>query len=113
MDGKVFGKQLRSIRKKRGVTSEQLAKVLNVHVGTIGQIESGRRLTTIGNLVKICNYLKISPEYLLLLELEDKFENFDSEYKKMCELLTELNPGEFNQFFDFIELVIKNRERYK
>jgi transcriptional regulator with XRE-family HTH domain len=113
MNSRLFGKQLKSIRKERGVAPEELAKVLEVNVGTIGQIESGRRLTTIGNLVKICNHLKISPEYLLALELEDKFENFDSNYIKLCNLILELNPGEFNQFYDFIELVVRNRERYR
>jgi transcriptional regulator with XRE-family HTH domain len=110
MDGKAFGKQLRNIHEQRGVTPKQLAEVLDVNVGTISQIETGRRLTTITNLVKICNYLKISPEFLLLLELK---ENFDTDYKKLCNLLLELEPGEFNQFYDFIELVIKNRKRYK
>jgi transcriptional regulator with XRE-family HTH domain len=113
MDSKVFGRQIRNIRKKQGVSPEQLAEVLDVNAGTIGQIESGRRLTTIGNLVKMCNYFKISPEYFLLLELEEKFDNDDSDYKKLCYRLLELRSGEFNQIYDFIELMLKNRERYK
>jgi transcriptional regulator with XRE-family HTH domain len=109
----LFGKQMKSIRIKRGVTAEELAKVLDVNVRTIGQIESGRRSTTINNLIKICNYLDISPEFLLLTELNEKLERNDSIYVKLYELILELKPGECKQFYDFIELMIKNREYYK
>jgi transcriptional regulator with XRE-family HTH domain len=113
MNSSAFGKQLKSIREKRGVTTEELAKVLDVNARSIWQIETGRRLTTLPNLVKICNFLKIDPNALLTADLNKELEKLDSEYKKFFDLILEFNQREFYQCYDIAELIIRNRERYK
>lgn len=55
-----FGKRLADIRKKKGVTQEKLADLVEVHRTYIGFIEQGKRNPSIGNINKIANALKVS-----------------------------------------------------
>jgi transcriptional regulator with XRE-family HTH domain len=55
-----------------------LAKELDMDTRSLWQIENGRRMTTISNLVKICNYLDVSSDYLLLTDLSKKLSKIDN-----------------------------------
>jgi transcriptional regulator with XRE-family HTH domain len=55
---KAFGKQVAEIRKSRGLTQQQLASRLEMHITSIGLIESGRqwpRIDTLNNMAKVLN----------------------------------------------------------
>lgn len=54
-----FGKRLATVRKKRGITQEKLAEIVEVHRTYIGFIEQGKRNPSIGNIHKIATALKI------------------------------------------------------
>ncbi len=56
------------IRKKKGVTQEQLANIVELHRTYIGFIEQGKRNPSIGNVYKIANALDIA--------LKDLFKPF-------------------------------------
>lgn len=55
-----FGKNLRLIRKTKGLTQEQLANELDVEISQISRIERGVINTSISNCNKISQVLKIS-----------------------------------------------------
>lgn len=65
---KDFGEQLARVRKKRNLTQEQLADLVDVHRTYIGFIEQGKRNPSIGNIHKMANALKVS--------LKDLFKPF-------------------------------------
>jgi transcriptional regulator with XRE-family HTH domain len=54
-----FGKRLATVRKKKGVTQEKLAELVEVHRTYIGFIEQGKRNPSIGNANKIAAALKV------------------------------------------------------
>lgn len=108
----IFGKQMKKIRENRGITVKQLATAVGLSDSTVWQIENGSRSTTIDNLVKICNILEVNPDYLLSTELNKNIMNVDNDYAKFFQLILELTEGEFNQTYDVVELIIKNRKRY-
>jgi len=55
-----FGRRLAELRKKRGLTQEQLAEKLGVHVTHIAKIEIGLRLPSVQLLKKISEVLDAS-----------------------------------------------------
>ena len=65
-----LGKRINYVRKRQNVTSEKLAELCDVGSVHIRKIESGTKLPSITLFIKICNVLKISPQYLLQDNLE-------------------------------------------
>jgi transcriptional regulator with XRE-family HTH domain len=59
MDSK-FGVRLKTLRKEKNMTQEELAKLLNVHKGTISNWENGYRF----------------PEERILIKLAEIFDKF-------------------------------------
>lgn len=60
-----FGKHLRNLREKAGLTQEELADKANMHFTYIGQIERGLRNPSLINLHKLAKALKINAGNLL------------------------------------------------
>ncbi len=57
---KELGKRIAIVRKKKGLTQEQLAETIDVHRTYIGFIEQGVRNPSISNIYKIANALNVS-----------------------------------------------------
>ena len=65
-----LGFHIREQRKAHGMTSEQLAELCNVGAVHIRKIESGAKTPSLNLFIRLCNSLRISPQYLLQDELE-------------------------------------------
>lgn len=61
---KTFGKRVAEVRKKRGVTQQQLAERINMSVVAIAYIETGKRWARLGTLQKIAKSLKVDVKEL-------------------------------------------------
>jgi len=55
-----FGNRIAKLRKKQGLTQEQLADLVDLHRTYIGFIEQGKRNPSIANVRKIAKALKIT-----------------------------------------------------
>ena len=55
-----FGKHLKNLRVKQGLTQEELADKAGMHFTYIGQIERGLRNPSLINLQKLAKALKVS-----------------------------------------------------
>lgn len=64
MDLKLFGKKIREKRKERGLTGQQVADLCHMHEGYLRQVENGNKLPALPLLIKICEELHTSPNYL-------------------------------------------------
>lgn len=62
---KAFGKNLKKLRKDKGLTQEQLAIDLDMEISQISRIERGIINTSIGNLNSIARILKVEHKELL------------------------------------------------
>ena len=60
-----FGDKLKGIRKAKKLTQFELAKRLEVSKGTVSAYEQGLSHPSIQTLVKICDILDTSADYLL------------------------------------------------
>lgn len=60
-----FGERLKTERKKKGLTQEELAKKLELATGTIQQYELGKREPKLPVIKKIAEVLEVKPYYLV------------------------------------------------
>lgn len=61
----MFGERLRQLRKEKGLTQADLAKLLGVSQQAIGNYESGVRQPDSGTMVKLADFFDTSVDYLL------------------------------------------------
>ncbi|MEX5518395.1 helix-turn-helix domain-containing protein [Bacillus cereus] len=64
---KLVGENIRLLRKKRGLTQEELAERINLQQAYIGGVERGERNISLLTLQKIAVGLEVSPEKVLNL----------------------------------------------
>lgn len=60
-------RNLKRLRKERGLSQDDLAKELNMTKSNYSKIESGERKITTGQLIVIAQRIKVSPSELILL----------------------------------------------
>lgn len=60
-----MGDRIREIRKKRGMTQEQLAEKIDVTLEYVSQIERGLKMPSMQVFVKLVEVLDVSADYLL------------------------------------------------
>jgi transcriptional regulator with XRE-family HTH domain len=61
----LFGENLRRLRKREGISQEELALRASLHRTEIGQLEHGARLARIDTLIKLAGALSVPPADLL------------------------------------------------
>lgn len=59
-----FGKKLRAIRKKQGISQEELGFRAGIHRTYVGAIERGEQNVSIENVYKLAKALKVSEKEL-------------------------------------------------
>ena len=64
--------KLKEIRKQKQFTQEQIAEILNVNRVQIHKLESGKSLANSEQIIKLCNALNCSADYLLgLIDIDE------------------------------------------
>ncbi|MGB3267070.1 MAG: helix-turn-helix transcriptional regulator [Microcoleus sp.] len=62
---KIFGKQVRKLRKAKGLSQEKLAELAELHRNYIGGIERGERNIALLNILRLAKALGVSLSELL------------------------------------------------
>ena len=65
---KGLGERFIDLRKEKGVSQATLAKALGVSFGIVCYWETNKSEPTASNILKLCDYYKVSADYLLGLE---------------------------------------------
>ncbi len=60
-----FGEKIRSLREGININQTQLGKAVNMTQRKISYIECGKYEPSIDDIVALCNFFKISADYLL------------------------------------------------
>ena len=86
--------RIRKAREDRGYTREKFAELLDVSVSYMAEVERGRTGISVRMLVKICNLLGLSADYVLFGEqrasdaqLLDKINRVNKKYLPMLNVL--------------------------
>lgn len=90
--------RIRKAREDMGYTREQFAEKLDVSVSYMAEVERGRTGTSVKMLIKICDLLGLSADYILFgtdrdndTMLLDKIHRIDDKYIPLLNrLITEL-----------------------
>ena len=61
-----YGSRIRSLRKNRGLTQEQLAEKMNVSTPYIAKIENGKQTGPVELAVEFAEFFGVSLDYLLV-----------------------------------------------
>ena len=75
VDYKDLGMRVRTLRRKRSLTQEELAEQVGISASFMGHIERGSRVASLETLVALCNVLKTTPQALLTASLNDELED--------------------------------------
>jgi transcriptional regulator with XRE-family HTH domain len=100
-----FGDKLRAARKDRGLTLEQLAVLCNTSETVLRNYEKARKSPNVEMLLRICEALKVSPDYLLQDELS--FAPYNNK-ESILKIINELTPSQSNMLNDFLASLQKN-----
>lgn len=60
-----IGRNIRLAREKQGITQEELAEKVNMHLSTIGRIERGEINSPVQTINKIAGALRLKPKDLM------------------------------------------------
>lgn len=90
-----FGERLKKVRLERKLTIEKLAELVDTGESTIRSYEKSRRYPQIYKLIRLCNALNVTPDYLLQDEIyynlvtdkNDLLEDIDSLSPKQVDIL--------------------------
>ena len=85
-----YGSRIRSLRKKRGLTQEQLAEKMNVSTPYIAKIETGKQTGPVELAVEFAAFFDVSLDYLTSGE----------SYRSLS--LKDLNDEQFQLLFDLV-----------
>lgn len=61
-----FGNRIRTIRKEKNLSQEELAALANIDRSYMGHIERGEKNVTLTKIYQIANALEIAPSCLLV-----------------------------------------------
>ena len=90
----LLGKRIKSLRKEKGLTQEELGKIINVTKVSICCYENGTRTPTLDTLIDLANSLGVDLAYLLGVDTftvaEDDPKCFINLAKDEIELIREL-----------------------
>lgn len=92
-----MGVRLAERRKQRKLTQEQLAEMASTTTQTISTAETGRKALRPENILKLCQALEISPDYLLLGTISD------ADIALLSEKVKQLTPGQYRHLEEIID----------
>ena len=75
----LFAKNLRFLRKQKGLNQEEISGLFNKRANTVGNWENGKSEPSIGELIRLADFFKVGLQQLLHSDLQKKaFEMLDS-----------------------------------
>ncbi|MDE7477869.1 MAG: helix-turn-helix domain-containing protein [Lachnospiraceae bacterium] len=110
MDYKDLGRRLKDERKKKNITQEQLAEMVDCSCAHISHIETGNTIPSVEILIAIINKLGISSDAILC----DSVDKADHVYKdELNELLMDCSENEVKYIVEMAKENIRIYRKYK
>ncbi|MDO7788159.1 helix-turn-helix domain-containing protein [Desulforamulus aquiferis] len=107
IDYKKLGYRLKIAREKKKLTQEQLAEKIGVSNNYISNIERSHSIPSLETIVKICNVLDITPDYLVLDSLYTSTGYLNDE---ISEMLQHCSPKTIRLISKVIKAIIEENE---
>jgi transcriptional regulator with XRE-family HTH domain len=101
---KAVGAHIRTLRKARRLSQEELAERANLHYTLIGSVERGERNVTLENLAKIAKGLGLP-----LRELFPRENNYDEPTRELVALLSMVDQSTSELILSVAKLIQEKR----
>lgn len=98
---KLLGKKIKEIRKKRNLTQEQLAELIDIEIPSMSNIETGKFAPSIETMQKLARELRVKPYELYLFD--------DVSYEEKLSEMTRVmasNEKLTNKMYKFFQAVL-------
>ena len=82
LDKKVFGLRLLKLREQRGLSQKTVADLLHVTRTQISDIENGKSGTNLDRFMQLCEFYRVSADYLLGITDDPTWRGNDKDSKK-------------------------------
>lgn len=106
-----IGNNIRTIRKAKGLSQEQLALRAEINASYMGQVERGEKSPTIDVIGKIAGALHCPLEQIVNMTATPQDDNSDSTYSdKIAHQLHGLNVKEQEAVYKFVKQLIHFKE---
>ena len=110
-----FGKRLKQLRKRKGLTAEQLGERIGVARTTIFGYETGARLPDLFTTKKLAEFFDVSVDYLIGLQLEPPSHDLREVFSR-SDLTWEgvpIEEGELKTIRDFTSWILRHKVPYR
>ena len=85
----IYAEKIKELRKERGLTQKQLAYFLQISQSVLCDYENAKSEPTVNVLIRLCNFFKVSADYIIGLENEDGTKNYNT-------VIGQINNSTFN-----------------
>ena len=103
-----IGKYIREYRKKKNMSQETLAELIDVSVPYISMLENSQKYPALETLISLANALDISPNHLLCETMNNEYEMKRS---VMLDEISELPEREQERIFTVVRAMIEEAKR--
>ncbi|MBR1831475.1 MAG: helix-turn-helix transcriptional regulator [Ruminiclostridium sp.] len=103
-----IGKYIREYRKKKNMSQETLAELIDVSVPYISMLENSQKYPALDTLISLANALDISPNHLLCETMNNEYEMKRS---VMLDEISELPEREQERIFTVVRAMIEEAKR--
>ena len=101
----LMGERIRVARESAGYTQENLSEMIGVSSQYVSDLERGVVGTSIPTLIKLCDVLSVSSDYLLMRNNHVKTDNIDP--MEMMNLMKSLSPEERQMMYQAMSLMMR------
>ena len=98
----LIGQRIQSARRKKRYTQDYVSAKANISEKFLSQIECGKAGLSVQTLISLCNILQVSPNYLLVSEIEEGLD------EPVSKLLQQLTPSQLNDAYTILRLFVEN-----
>jgi transcriptional regulator with XRE-family HTH domain len=102
-----FGQRLKTLREEKGLTQEELGKIIGVSDVAILQYEKGKRRPDLDKLILFSNYFECSIDYLAgKTDIKEPKSEYSISIEKIEKIKNKkLSISDLNKFLDFIDSI--------
>lgn len=99
---KKLGLKIKELRKRKGLTQEQLAELIDMEQNSISVIESGRNFPTLGTLEKIAQILEVNLSDFFNYDYIDDIETIKASTK---DIMRKMDDNQIRQLFKYVKSI--------
>ena len=99
--------KIKALRKKKGVSQQELAQVIGVHLTHVSRLENGHYMPSLDVLIKLTKYFDVSADYLINNEEENyEVEIKDKTIEERIRLIDKMDEDERQALLKVIDVML-------